>query len=194
MSSKRSARSYVCLAGRSQRFATLVSMSVTSFMHGGHMYIIYNCCRNSLILMRYMDHDVHILQLLTSQVKLQCCTITSLFWHMTACYIALVLHVHHLCTGVRRFRFCLHKCVWPLFRHLWVLRRRTNHCPCCPPMSNPSISPWTAQPDGSGWWDNWMAAQHLPWDTIVILAEYATPKTTRIVSFEKTQIPMMSLK
>jgi len=30
--------------------------------------------------------------------------------------------------------------------------------------------------------------------TIVILAEYAAPKTRRSVSLEKTQIPMLSLK
>ena len=27
---------------------------------------------------------------------------------------------------------------------LWVWRRRTNRRPCCPPMSNPSTSSWTA--------------------------------------------------
>jgi len=47
---------------------------------------------------------------------------------------------------------------------LWVWRRRTNRRPCCPPMSNPSTSPWTVWPDGFGRWDNWMAAQHLPRD------------------------------
>ena len=45
---------------------------------------------------------------------------------------------------------------------LWVWRRRTNRRPCCSPMSNPSISSWTARPDGPGRWDNRMAAQHLP--------------------------------
>jgi len=30
----------------------------------------------------------------------------------------------------------------------------------------PSTFPWTAWPDGSGWWENWMAAQHLPWDVV----------------------------
>ena len=49
---------------------------------------------------------------------------------------------------------------------LWVWRRRTNRRPCCPPMSNPSTSSWTAWPDGSGRWDNWMAAQHLPRDLV----------------------------
>ena len=31
----------------------------------------------------------------------------------------------------------------------------------CP---NPSTSPWTAWPDGSGWWDSWTPAQLLPQD------------------------------
>jgi len=39
---------------------------------------------------------------------------------------------------------------------LW--RRRTSRWPCCSPISNPSTSPWTAWPDGSGRWDNRMAA------------------------------------
>jgi len=45
---------------------------------------------------------------------------------------------------------------------LWAWRRRTNRRPCCPPMSNPSTSPWIARPDGSGRWGNRKAAQHLP--------------------------------
>ena len=50
---------------------------------------------------------------------------------------------------------------------LWVWRRKTNRRPCCrPPLSNTSTSSWTARPDGSGWWDNWMAAQHLPIDLV----------------------------
>ena len=44
---------------------------------------------------------------------------------------------------------------------LWVWRRITHRRPCCPSMSNPSTYPWTARPDGSGRWDNRMAAQHL---------------------------------
>jgi len=44
---------------------------------------------------------------------------------------------------------------------LWVWRRRTNRRPC-PPMSNPLTSSWTTRPDGSGWWDNRMAARHCP--------------------------------
>ena len=46
---------------------------------------------------------------------------------------------------------------------LWVWHSRTNCWPCCTPMSNPSTSPWTG---GSGWWDNWMAAQNLPRDLV----------------------------
>jgi len=53
-----------------------------------------------------------------------------------------------------------------LLRGLWVWLRRTNRRPCCPPMSNPPISSWTARPDGSGRWDNRMAAQHLPRDLV----------------------------
>ena len=45
---------------------------------------------------------------------------------------------------------------------LWVWRWRTNRRPCRLPMSNPSTSPWTAWPGGSGRWNNRMAAQHLP--------------------------------
>jgi len=49
---------------------------------------------------------------------------------------------------------------------LWVWRRRTNRRPCCPPMSYPSTSSWTARPDGAERWDNRMAAQHLPRDLV----------------------------
>jgi len=49
---------------------------------------------------------------------------------------------------------------------LWVWRRRRNCGPCCPPMSNPSTSSCTARPDGSGRWDNRIAAQHLPRDLV----------------------------
>jgi len=48
----------------------------------------------------------------------------------------------------------------------WAWRRITNRWSCCPPVSNPSTSPWTARPDGSGRWDNRMAAQHLPEDLV----------------------------
>ena len=52
------------------------------------------------------------------------------------------------------------------FYGLWVGRKRSNRWQCCLPISNPSISPWIAlaglaSPDGSGWWDNRLAAQHL---------------------------------
>jgi len=43
-----------------------------------------------------------------------------------------------------------------------LVRRRTNRPPWRPPLSNPSTSPRTTRPDGSGRWDNRMAAQHLP--------------------------------
>jgi len=44
---------------------------------------------------------------------------------------------------------------------LWVWCR-TNRRPCRPPPSNPWTLPRTTRPDGSGQWDNQMAAQHLP--------------------------------
>jgi len=49
---------------------------------------------------------------------------------------------------------------------LWVWRRRSNRWPCCLPMSNPSTSPRIARHDSSGWWDNWLAALHLPRDLV----------------------------
>ena len=58
---------------------------------------------------------------------------------------------------------------------LWVWRRRTSRRPCCPPMSNPSsISSWTARPDGSGRWNNRMAAQRLPRYLLVSVACFFT--------------------
>ena len=56
---------------------------------------------------------------------------------------------------------CLVQMGYGLLWGLWVWRRRTNLRPCRPPMSNPSTSPRTARPDGSGRWNNRMAAQHL---------------------------------
>ena len=49
---------------------------------------------------------------------------------------------------------------------LWMWRRRTNRWPCCPLVPNPSTFSLSAQPDGSGRWDNRMAAQHLPRDIV----------------------------
>jgi len=62
----------------------------------------------------------------------------------------------------RTFPLLLVQMGYGLLCGLWVWRRRTNRRPCCPPMSNPSTSPWTARPDGSRRWDNRVAAQHLP--------------------------------
>jgi len=31
-----------------------------------------------------------------------------------------------------------------VYNGLWGWRRRTNRRPCCPPISNPSTSPWSA--------------------------------------------------
>ena len=78
------------------------------------------------------------------------------------------------CLGIGHFRSSLYKLgtlllvqMWyGLLCDLWVLCRRTNCRLCCLPMSNPSTSPWAAWPAGSGWWDNQMAAQHLPRDLV----------------------------
>ena len=40
--------------------------------------------------------------------------------------------------------------VWPPLVSVEQKNRRTNRRPCCPLMSNPSTSPWTAWPDGPG--------------------------------------------
>jgi len=58
----------------------------------------------------------------------------------------------------RTFPLLLAQMEYGLIWDLWVWRRRTNRRPCCPPPT----SSWTARPDGSGRWDNRMAAQHLP--------------------------------
>jgi len=58
----------------------------------------------------------------------------------------------------RKFPLLLVQITYVLLCGLWVWRRRTNRRPCCPPMSNPSTSPWTAWPDGSVRWDNRIAA------------------------------------
>ena len=52
---------------------------------------------------------------------------------------------------------------WSYFNLLGLADFLMHHWfrPCCPPMSNPSISSWTARLDGSGRWDNRLAAQHL---------------------------------
>ena len=61
----------------------------------------------------------------------------------------------------RPFILLLEQIGYGLLCGLWAWRRRTNRRPCGPPMSNSSTSSWTARPDGSGRWDNWMAAQYL---------------------------------
>jgi len=63
---------------------------------------------------------------------------------------------HHVSTPV-----CTNG-VWPPIRTVW--RRRVNRRRCSPLISNPSTSSWLARCDGSGRWDNRMAAQHLPRD------------------------------
>ena len=68
----------------------------------------------------------------------------------------------------RTFPLLLVQMEYGLLCGLWMWRRRTNCRPCCPPMSNPSTSPWTAWPVGCGRWDNWMAAKHLPGNLVRI--------------------------
>ena len=62
------------------------------------------------------------------------------------------------------FQLLLVQMGYGLLSGRWVLRRKTNRWPCCPPMSNTPKSSWAARPDVSGRWDNWVAAQHLPRD------------------------------
>jgi len=57
---------------------------------------------------------------------------------------------------------------------LWMWRR-TNRRPGRPPLSNPSTPSRSTRPDGSGQWDNRMAAQHLP----RYLGRLAADKRTR---------------
>jgi len=61
----------------------------------------------------------------------------------------------------RTFPLLLAQIGYGLFCGLWVCRR-TNRRPCCLPMLYPTTSSWTTRPDGSGRWDNRMAAQLLP--------------------------------
>jgi len=68
------------------------------------------------------------------------------------------VRLNRLLAGVGRSRSRLYK--WGMAPSVW--RRRANRRPCRALMPNPSTSPWTARPDGSGWWDNWMAAKRLP--------------------------------
>jgi len=68
----------------------------------------------------------------------------------------------HLCTSVGRFHSCLHK--WGMVSSAaceWGTEQTVNHVVLEFPINYP---PCTAQPDGSGWWDNWVAAEHLPQD------------------------------
>ena len=52
------------------------------------------------------------------------------------------------------------------FCRLLVWRRGTDRGPCCPSLSNPSNSLWSAWPNGSGWRNNWLCAQHPPRDLV----------------------------
>jgi len=57
------------------------------------------------------------------------------------------------CVEIQLWNFMTHLLVqmgYVLLCGLWVWRRKTNRPPCCPPLSNPSTSSWSAWPDGSG--------------------------------------------
>jgi len=62
---------------------------------------------------------------------------------------------------------------------LWMWRRRTNCRPRYPPLSNPSIIPWSARPDVPGRWDNQMAAQHMPRDLVGPNSGYELSQTMK---------------
>jgi len=64
-------------------------------------------------------------------------------------------------TGFRTLPLLRVQMGYSLLCGLWVWRR-TNRRPCHLLLSDPSTSPRTTRPDGSGRWDNRMAAQHLP--------------------------------
>ena len=51
------------------------------------------------------------------------------------------IRLDRLPTCVGRFRSCLYKKEYGSFCGLWVCRRQTDRWPCCPSLSNPSISP-----------------------------------------------------
>ena len=71
-----------------------------------------------------------------------------------------------LCTSVRRFSSCMHKYSMASSAACECHEAEQTVDHIGTPMSNPSISSWTAWPDGSGRWDNRVAAQHLPWDLV----------------------------
>jgi len=58
----------------------------------------------------------------------------------------------------RTFTFLFAQMRYCPFCCLWVWRSGTDGWPCCPSLSNPLISLWSAWPDVSGWRDNRMAA------------------------------------
>ena len=55
--------------------------------------------------------------------------------------------------------------LWPLLRPVSMAQKNKTST-ILSPMFNPSTSPWTAQPDSSGWRDNRLAAQHLHRDLV----------------------------
>ena len=54
---------------------------------------------------------------------------------------------------------------WPLLRPVSVVQKNKSSIMSCPHVQYINF-PWTAKPDGSGWRDNRLAAQHLPRDLV----------------------------
>jgi len=97
-----------------------------------------------------------------------------------------IVHEYLLNYLLSAINFMLAQMWYSPFYPLWV-QRKTNRRPCCPPMSNPSTSPWTSWPDGSGRWDNRKAAQHLPRDRCcqVGVKQLAQTKTSCVPQFDR---------
>ena len=105
------------------------------------------------------------------------------------------VQLSRLYTGVRSFRSCLYKCGTGLPAACECGVERTNCRPCCPLMSNPSTSSWTARPDSSGRWDNRMAAQHLPqkYGLAVVMKSWLNRRTSVLGSgSQSTRSPSIS--
>ena len=69
------------------------------------------------------------------------------------------VRLNRLRTGVWRFPFLLE--LWSFLRLVSVAQRNRTLA-----VLSSRSNPWTAWPNGSGWWSNRMAAQHLPRDLV----------------------------
>jgi len=85
---------------------------------------------------------------------------------MICCQQRFFLHLCSLPHRCRTFPLLFVQMGYGLPCDLRVWRRRIHRRPCYPPMSNPSTSLWNAWPNGSGRWDNRMAAQNLLRDLV----------------------------